>query len=153
MAKRKRVKITARGHHAIAAMAEIAQQERDAPVPLSQIAKAGNISLSYLEQLFAGLRRHGLVKSFRGPGGGYRLTRPAAEISVADILISAEDLPSVKERESDDKSFSGNERIGAFWGMIDEVLYACLSKVSLADVTEGKVADLPFVNNLFETLG
>ena len=70
-------------------MAEIAQQERDAPVPLSQIAKAGNISLSYLEQLFAGLRRHGLVKSFRGPGGGYRLTRPAAEIEPQLLMFSS----------------------------------------------------------------
>ena len=61
------------------------------PVSLAEIAKRQEISLSYLEQLFAKLRRGGLVKSVRGPGGGYRLSRPSAEVRIADIIMAVDE--------------------------------------------------------------
>lgn len=64
-----RLKLTTRGQYAVVAMVEIGRDGKKAPVPLSDIAETTNISLSYLEQLIAGLRRHGLVTSYRGPGG------------------------------------------------------------------------------------
>ena len=61
------------------------------PVSLAEIAERQEISLSYLEQLFAKLRRGGLVKSVRGPGGGYRLARPSGEVRIADIILAVDE--------------------------------------------------------------
>ena len=82
MLKRNSLKLTQRGRHAVMASVALAKNDGKGPLPLAQIARAGDISLSYLEQLFAGLRKHGLVKSHRGPGGGYVLARPPSEIFI-----------------------------------------------------------------------
>ena len=73
------------------ALMDIALQEEVGPVTLADISQCQGISLSYLEQLFARLRKGGLVKGVRGPGGGYRLARPANQISVADIIRSVDE--------------------------------------------------------------
>ena len=73
------------------AMMDIALHERLGPVTLADISQCQGISLSYLEQLFAKLRKCGLVEGVRGPGGGYRLARPADQISVADIIQSVDE--------------------------------------------------------------
>lgn len=153
MSKRKKVRLTARGRHALTAMVEIALQNQDKPVSLSRIAAAGEISLSYLEQLFAGLRRYGLVKSFRGPGGGYILAKPVSDIPVSDILLSAEDSTPAKRGKTDEgRSAFGNQQTRAFWSRMDEIFYGCLQHISLADVIEDKLETHAFLNNLFETL-
>lgn len=86
------MKITTKGRYAVTAVLDLALHDHNAPVNLQDIATRQEISLAYLEQLFAKLRKGGIVSSVRGPGGGYRLQRPAQEISVADI-ISAVDEP------------------------------------------------------------
>ena len=77
------------------AMAELAMCTGGAseaePVTLAEIAARQDISQSYLEQLFGRLRRAGLVRSARGPGGGYRLARPAAELTIADIVLAVDE--------------------------------------------------------------
>ena len=80
------MRLTTKGRYAVTAMLDLALHEGGGPVSLSDISGRQEISLSYLEQLFARLRRSGLVSSVRGPGGGYRLQRPGAEISVASII-------------------------------------------------------------------
>ncbi|MCD8520575.1 MAG: Rrf2 family transcriptional regulator [Alphaproteobacteria bacterium] len=92
-----RLKLTTRGKYAVMAMIEIGRSTGKRPVPLSDIAGTTNISLSYLEQLIAGLRRHGLVKSYRGPGGGYTLGKAANDIPVSDILRRPRILRPPKE--------------------------------------------------------
>ena len=73
------------------AVVDVAMHGKDSAVSLADVAARQNISLSYLEQLFGRLRRHGLVESVRGPGGGYRLARPADTISVADVIEAVDE--------------------------------------------------------------
>ncbi|MGZ8364063.1 MAG: Rrf2 family transcriptional regulator, partial [Caulobacteraceae bacterium] len=85
------MRLSTKGRYAVMAMADLAQQGGDRAVTLADIAARQNISLSYLEQLFSRLRRKGLVQSARGPGGGYRLARPAADTPVADIVTAVDE--------------------------------------------------------------
>lgn len=85
------MKLTTKGRYAVTAMLDLALHANDRPVPLADISQRQGISLSYLEQLFAKLRRKALVDSARGPGGGYRLSRPSNEISVADVITAIDE--------------------------------------------------------------
>ena len=80
------MRLTTKGRYAVTAMLDLALYAKDAPVSLSDISSRQNISISYLEQLFAKLRKNGLVNSIRGPGGGYQLSREIAEIFVMEII-------------------------------------------------------------------
>ena len=80
------MRLTTKGRYAVTAMLDLALHGDNGPVSLADISGRQEISLSYLEQLFAKLRRNGLVKSVRGPGGGYRLSRSGAEIYAAEII-------------------------------------------------------------------
>jgi len=85
------MRLSTKGRYAVTAMMDIALHEKVGPVTLADISQCQGISLSYLEQLFAKLRKCGLVHGVRGPGGGYRLARPAGQISVADIIQSVDE--------------------------------------------------------------
>jgi len=80
------MRLSTKGRYAVTAMMDLAIHHEEGAVTLADISEAQGISLSYLEQLFARLRKHGLVEGIRGPGGGYQLSRPPAEISVADVI-------------------------------------------------------------------
>jgi len=83
------MRLTSRGRHAVSAMVDLrknSQKDDSKPITLASIAERQFISLSYLEQLFRNLRENGLVRSVRGPGGGYFLNKDAADITVADIV-------------------------------------------------------------------
>src|ERR1700754_1878824 len=82
------MRLTTKGRFAVTAMIDLALREHSGPVALAAISSRQQISLSYLEQLFGKLRRHELVESTRGPGGGYSLGRKAEEITVADIILA-----------------------------------------------------------------
>ncbi|MDH5614727.1 MAG: Rrf2 family transcriptional regulator, partial [Gammaproteobacteria bacterium] len=82
------MRLASRSQYAITAMLELALSEDTDPIPLLELSHKLNISLSYMEQLFARLRQHGLVKARRGPGGGYKLSRPLREIMVSDIVCA-----------------------------------------------------------------
>lgn len=136
----KTLKLTTRGRYAIMAMVELGKRTGSDPAPLVEVAKRGNISLSYLEQLIAGLRRQGLVKSYRGPGGGYALAKPAEEISVPDILIAAEDsTPAKRILQKGDKKSPDCDYTENLWYYIGETLYASLSGITLQDVLDRKI--------------
>lgn len=85
------MRLTTKGRFAVTAMIDLALRQHDGPVTLAGISERQKISLSYLEQLFGKLRRHKLVSSVRGPGGGYTLAKPMAEVSVAHIIVAVDE--------------------------------------------------------------
>jgi Rrf2 family iron-sulfur cluster assembly transcriptional regulator len=85
------MRLTTKGRYAVTAMLDLAIHYKDGPITLADISQRQAISLSYLEQLFARLRKRGLVDSARGPGGGYRLSRAATEISVGEVITAVDE--------------------------------------------------------------
>jgi Rrf2 family transcriptional regulator, iron-sulfur cluster assembly transcription factor len=126
------MRLTTKGRFAVTAMIDLALREHAGPVALAGISTRQQISLSYLEQLFGKLRRGALVESVRGPGGGYRLGRPAADISVAEI-IDAVDEPldatqcQGKENCLDDRRCLTHD----LWTSLNERMVEFLDSVSL----------------------
>ena len=121
------MKLSSRADYAAKAMLELSINP-DRPVTLAYLARLQDISISYLEQIFAQLRKHGLVRSVRGPGGGYVLNKPFAEITVGDI-VEAIDHPHdrVKDESQDDETHQ-------LWGQLSQIVYNHLDTVSLADI-------------------
>jgi Rrf2 family iron-sulfur cluster assembly transcriptional regulator len=138
------MKLSSKGRYAVMAMVDLARNARgDEPVCLSEIAERQEISLAYLEQLFARLRRNGLVKSVRGPCGGYRLGRPAEELRIADIILAV-DEPIRATRCSPGAStgcLGGKTRCLThdLWEELGNQIHLFLCSVSLADVVERRV--------------
>ena len=91
------MRLTTKGRYAVTAMLDLAIHYTDGPITLADISERQGISLSYLEQLFSKLRKRGLVDSARGPGGGYRLARPASEIPVADVISAVDESVDVRK--------------------------------------------------------
>jgi Rrf2 family iron-sulfur cluster assembly transcriptional regulator len=130
------------------AMADLAGHVPDSnsqarPVALADIAERQDISLSYLEQLFAKLRRGGLVTSVRGPGGGYRLSRPSSDLRIADIIVAVDEPIAATRCKTG--SAKGCTKTGArcvthdLWEELGQQIHVFLSSVSLADVVEKRV--------------
>ena len=141
------MKLSTRGRYAVMAMADLARHGNDGsggePVKLSEIAGRQELSLSYLEQLFAKLRRGGLVVAARGPGGGYRLARPAAETRIADIIVAV-DEPIKATRCKADSAKGCLGRTGRcltheLWEELGRQIEVFLESVTLADVLEHRV--------------
>lgn len=129
------MRLTTKGRFAVTAMIDLALRGREGPVTLAGISERQKISLSYLEQLFGKLRRHHLVDSVRGPGGGYCLARPLDKITVADI-ISAVDEPldatqcGGKENCQDEHRCMTHD----LWATLNHKMYEYLASVSLHDL-------------------
>ena len=136
------MRLSTKGRYAVMAMVDLAKHSRGQPVSLAEIAERQEISLSYLEQLFARLRKGGLVKSMRGPGGGYRLAHSAAETRISDI-IHAVDEPLRATRCADSKGcMTKGERCLThdLWEDLGQRIEDYLASVSLADVVEGRLS-------------
>lgn len=132
-----RIETSTRGRHALTAMVDLSRRQGERPVPLSEIAASRQISLSYLEQMFSGLRRHGLVKSHRGPGGGYVLALPAKDISVAAVIRAAEDTTTA--RSGARRTRHADETTGKLWEYLGTHVSGLLDNVSLDDVIAERV--------------
>jgi len=135
------MKLSTKGRYAVMAMADLAAVSGGGPVTLADIASRQSISLSYLEQLFAKLRRAEVVTSVRGPGGGYRLSRGAAEIRISDI-ITAVDEPLRATRCSSAKGCLADGRrcvTHDLWDELGRHIFLFLSSVTLEDVTERRL--------------
>ncbi len=135
------MRLTSKGRYAVMAMADLALHGGDErAVPLQEVAKRQEISLSYLEQLFARMRRAGLVSGVRGPGGGYRLAKGSHSITVAEIIASVnEPIKATRCDEDSMKSCIGrNGRCIAhgLWQEMGDRIQLFLGSVSLADVLE-----------------
>ena len=127
------MKLSTKGRHAITAMMELALRHNKGPVTLADISAEQSISVSYLEQLFARLRNHGLVTGMRGPGGGYCLRRPATEITIAEILSAVDDaMPARRER------IPGEEwpQSVIMWNQLSARIYDYLNDLTLAEAVD-----------------
>jgi len=138
------MRLSTKGRYAVMAMADLATHEVGSrPVSLADIAERQEISLSYLEQLFAKLRRGGLVSSVRGPGGGYRLSRPSDDVRIADIIMAVDEPISATRCRSN--CAKGCASQGArcithdLWEELGRQIHVFLSSVTLADVVEKRV--------------
>jgi Rrf2 family iron-sulfur cluster assembly transcriptional regulator len=124
-------------------MLDLALRHQHGPVTLAGIGQRQSISLSYLEQLFGKLRRHALVESVRGPGGGYCLARPTEKVSVADIILAVDEpLDATQcggmENCQEDKRCMTHD----LWATLNEKLYDYLNSVTLQDlVNEQRAKD------------
>ena len=139
------MRLTSKGRYAVMAMADLALNGGgDRAVPLQDVAQRQEISLSYLEQLFARMRRAGLVAGIRGPGGGYRLAKPIEETSVADIILAVnEPIKTTRCRDGSTKSCQGKAgRCIAhdLWAEMGKRIQEFLSSVSLEDVVTRRFA-------------
>ena len=131
------MKLTTKGRFAVTAMIDLALRHEGGPVTLAGISERQKISLSYLEQLFGKLRRHQLVASVRGPGGGYCLARPMADMSVADIICAVDEpldatLCGGMANCHDDQPCMTHQ----LWTNLTRRMYDYLDSVSLADLVE-----------------
>jgi len=127
------MKLSTKGRHAVTAMMELALQHNKGPVTLADISAQQAISISYLEQLFARLRKHELVTGMRGPGGGYCLARPASEITIASILATVDD---VSRREEMPQTTGGQ-----MWVHLSNRIYDFLDSITLAEAVEAAGTD------------
>ncbi|MEE8196300.1 MAG: Fe-S cluster assembly transcriptional regulator IscR [Acidiferrobacterales bacterium] len=129
------MKLTTKGRYAVTAMLDLALHYDQGAVTLADIARRQGISLSYLEQLFARLRRHGLVDSTRGPGGGYNLAKGPEQISIAQIIVVInENIDATRcggERNCDDDETCLTHSL---WEKLSEQIYEFLDGITLADL-------------------
>lgn len=130
------MKLSTKGRYAITAMMELALHHKEGPVTLADISAEQSISVSYLEQLFAQLRKHGLVTGLRGPGGGYCLRRAANEISIARILRAVDDSTSQSQTPAtEDTAAEPQPRAQSLllWDQLSDRIYGYLDGITLAD--------------------
>ena len=129
------MRLTTKGRFAVTAMIDLAMRERSGPVTLAGISQRQKISLSYLEQLFGKLRRHQLVESTRGPGGGYTLGSAARETTVAAIIFAVDEPLDAtqcggKENCLDEQRCMTHD----LWTSLNEKMVAYLDSVTLGDL-------------------
>ena len=135
------MRLTTKGRFAVTAMVDLAMRHGRGPVTLAQISARQKISLSYLEQLFGKLRRHNLVDSVRGPGGGYCLARDMAQVSVADIILAVDepiDATQCGGRENchDDQKCLTHD----LWAALNERIFEYLGSVTLRQLVDNQKA-------------
>lgn len=138
------MRLTTKGRFAVTAMVDLAMRSGANPVTLASISERQKISLSYLEQLFGKLRRHNIVESVRGPGGGYYLARPGSNISIADIVVAVDETLDATNcgglgNCQDDKQCVTHD----LWMGLNETLYRYMAEVSLQQVVDGQIKGRP----------
>lgn len=152
------MRLSTRGRYAVMAMTDLALNGQGKPISLSEISVRQQISLSYLEQLFARLRKGGLVKSARGPGGGYLLARDAHEVYVADIVLAVDEPIKATRCSMTSNKLGANKRLSkemaakeigcmpgggrcvthTLWENLGHAIHDYLSQVSIQDVIDKK---------------
>lgn len=150
------MKLSTKGRYAMVALADIALQPADSLVTLSEISERQDISLPYLEQLFVKLRRAELVSSVRGPGGGYRLARPASEIRVVEVLSAVDENVDALRKGAGASGASSGSRAQSLtnrlWESLSAHVYVFLHQTRLSDVIRNDLAPCPAVPNLFSVV-
>ena len=134
------MKDSSKARYAVAALVDLACQPPHHPTTLAAIAKRQDISVSYLEQLFARLRTCGLIKSVRGPGGGYVLARPSAEITIADIYGAVFDSEEAMAADQAAEGVSLRTQMESLWKAMEREVARFLQSVTVQDVLSGKLA-------------
>ncbi len=131
------MRLTTKGRYAVTAMLDLAVHATENPVPLADISQRQGISLSYLEQLFARLRKEGLVDSARGPGGGYRLSRAASEITVVQVISAIDETVEATRCGGLANCQDGEPCLThELWSDLSRQIYDFLSGINLAQLVE-----------------
>ncbi|WNK01238.1 Rrf2 family transcriptional regulator [Thalassospiraceae bacterium LMO-JJ14] len=137
------MKLSTKGRYAVMAMVDLATHADGKPIALADVAERQEISLSYLEQLFGRLRRGHLVKSVRGPGGGYLLARAPSEIRVADVIMAVDEpIKATRCTPGSPSGCQGRQQrclTHDLWEELGNQIYLFLSTVSLEDVATRRV--------------
>jgi Rrf2 family iron-sulfur cluster assembly transcriptional regulator len=137
------MRLSTKGRYAVMAMVDLAKHSGGEPVSLAEIAERQEISLSYLEQLFAKLRKGGLVNSVRGPGGGYLLAFAASETRISDIILAVDEpIRATRCTPGAPVGCRGNKSrclTHDLWEELGNQIHLYLSSVSLADVCERRL--------------
>ena len=146
------MKLSTKGRYAMVALADLALQDEGTLLSLTDLSKRQSISLPYLEQLFVKLRRAGLVESVRGPGGGYRLARPCAEIRVSDILRAVDETVDAMHTGAGASGAHSGSRAQSLtnrlWQSFSAHVYVYLHQTRLSDVIHNELAPCPAVPSL-----
>lgn len=148
------MRLTTKGRFAVTAMVDLAMRHGGGPVTLAEISGRQKISLSYLEQLFGKLRRHQLVDSVRGPGGGYRLARDMGTITVADIILAVDEPIDAtqcggKENCHDDQKCLTHD----LWATLNERIFSYLESVNLRQLVDKQKAKQAGVSQVQDMRG
>ena len=136
------MRLTTKGRFAVTAMIDLALRQDAGPVTLAAISQRQQISLSYLEQLFGKLRRHNLVESTRGPGGGYTLGRKSTDITVADIILSVDEPIDATHCGGKENCLgeSGRCMTHDLWTSLNQRMVDFLDSVSLQKLVDDQLA-------------
>ncbi len=137
------MRLTTKGRYAVMAMVDLAKHSQGRPVALADVAERQGISLSYLEQLVAKLRRNELVNSVRGPGGGYLLARPSVEMTIAEIILAVDEpIRATRCAPGSPRGCTGDNTrclTHDLWDELSDQIHLFLNSFSLHDVVEGRV--------------
>lgn len=130
------MKISTKGHYAVQAMVDLSTQPGSFPVPLASISLRQDISLNYLEQLFLKLRKARLVKSVRGPGGGYLLAKPPSRVSIGEIFAAVDENVILSDCVKDSEICSKTHKCVTqlLWRTVTESLKKTLFSITLSEV-------------------
>ena len=145
------MKLSTKGRYAVTALADIALNGAARPVTLAEISERQDISLAYLEQLFVRLRRAGIVESVRGPGGGYLLARPAADLRIAEVMAAVDERLNAMGCDGrwEDGQGCGKSKEAclthSLWEQLSAHVHVFLSQTSIADVIGNKMTPCPAV--------
>ena len=134
------MRLTTKGRFAVTAMVDLTQRGGKGPVTLAAISERQKISLSYLEQLFAKLRKNDVVASVRGPGGGYCLSRPASKISIAEIVVAVDEPLDATNCDRQGNCKDGQPcSTHELWLGLSDKIYEYLQQVNLQQLADGQV--------------
>jgi len=130
------MRLTTKGRYAVTAVLDLALHQEDGPVSLAAISERQAISLSYLEQLFAKLRRNNIVSSTRGPGGGYKLTNNVDDVSVSDIILAVDESCKVVDCGENDGCHGGDYQCLThdLWQELSNEIRTFLDGISLSEI-------------------
>ena len=135
------MRLTTKGRYSVTAMLDLALHGVEHPVSLADISGRQDISLSYLEQLFAKLRRRSLVSSVRGPGGGYNLARPAGEIPVSEVIAAVDENVDTTKCGRAGNCHDGEPCLThELWLDLSDRIYEYLSRITLQHLVERREA-------------
>jgi Rrf2 family iron-sulfur cluster assembly transcriptional regulator len=135
------MRLTTKGRFAVTAMIDLAMRQHTGPVTLAAISQRQQISLSYLEQLFGKLRRHELVESTRGPGGGYTLARKPEEVTVADIIVAVDEPLDATQCGGKENCLGEGQQCMTheLWSSLNAKMIEFLDGVSLAKLVQDQL--------------
>ncbi len=137
------MRLSTKGRYAVMAVVDLAKMSNGEPMSLVDIAERQEISLSYLEQLFAKLRKSGIVKSVRGPGGGYIIAYPASNMRISDVMIAVDEPITATRCENESPSGCMNNKSRCsthdLWSELTNHIYLYLSSITISDICENKI--------------